>query len=356
MNDIKLKVDELIAVINSYVRKAEIANSELSTVDLRKSAILKQIEDSEKRMIDLKNINSDLNIKLKEDRNEAERLLNINKGKSSDLDKKLAEIDAVRSKLEEEKKVFDSKYASYVSKNSELSKRENDTNVKLKEIDAALEVLNKKESEIKTLISKSIDLEESHKAKLESVREQMKKASDLMVEANNIKAINERLSSELDLKSRELEKKKSLLNNEKLDVEKSKDELVYRELELAKIVKDKELGKDVADRFKFDVEKTAFNKDLEKFVADKRNFELEKSDFINKKSELDKKLFDLESNKNTLDLKKKQLDEAVIAFELEKSAHNKNIEGLKKSEKELEVKKLRAMKAETDKKKLGNIK
>ena len=81
MSEIRTKVDELIILLNDASRKSDAALSELALIETRRATALKQIEDAEKRIVNLKDINSSLNTKLRDDRNEAERLVNINKGK-----------------------------------------------------------------------------------------------------------------------------------------------------------------------------------------------------------------------------------------------------------------------------------
>lgn len=349
MTDLKLKFNELVDLMNASMRKHEIALQELSSVQAKKDALFKEMASIEKRIVDLKDINSELNTKVKSDKNELERLININKGKMSDLEKKEAEINKLDAQVKADAQAFKNKENQFRAEASRIKSIESEINKRMSDADEKLKIAEEKEKSALNAIAKAEDLEKSARLKISESKKYMEEVAKLRAENDAILSSLDKSKSLLADKEKEVERQRASLVIIKEELAKREESVVYRELEINKVIKDKELGKDLADKAKFDSERNAFNAECDRklsLIVEQRNqVESVMSEIKKREANSINLANELEAREKELEIQKKKLDDGIVALELEKSSATKTAESLKNKEgviaaKEAKIKKM----------------
>ncbi len=355
IENLKIKFNEVIDLLTVVSRKSEVASVELSKFESKKSELLKEIDILSSKVVELKNLNGSLKDELNNGNNEYTRILNISKSKLEGIEKKEKEVNGllatitseresiakrdldIKNKLSELKKQSDdfvNKEQLLLSKSEDISKKEIELSNKLKDADIAITEANKKLEEARKQFSLITSANESS----------LKLKKEIQDELLNKKFVEDNLSKQ----SKELDDKKQALALERLSLDKRADELTYKELEIEKVIKDKLLGKDVADRNKFEEDKKKFSKEIEdkekRFNEDKNKLLVEKNSFERLKSDISSERIDLDNKVKLFSDSRKKLDSDIVQLEKDKFEYKKNLEGLKFQEDIIKTNKLRLMK------------
>ncbi len=250
MNELEIKVGEVIALLDKLTNQAAFAVKSKIQAEETRNGLLADIEVLEPKLASLKDEHGKEQQIIREKQSELDQMKSRVKSTlesaetqaqvATTLQAKAAQDSLEASKIKEE----------YAQKNSELTKRENAVealNLQLhKEVSAFEERLKtcnieEREKQVSTLIDKARSIREEARKAQESADEEMAKVNDTKAQLIKTAESNTVLKARLESRLRETEEKERSLDAEKVAVAKQKADVETQQLRLNKIIKEKNI-------------------------------------------------------------------------------------------------------------------